>query len=74
MVGSIHLVVGLVWGLAFSPADYQQGNGFRIIYVSMAVAGLIGLVWQIKQAHLSILALAPIGAKLTFLSLVTGAI
>ncbi|MCI5763620.1 heme ABC transporter permease [Actinobacillus porcinus] len=81
------LVVGIVWGLAFAPADYQQGNSFRIMYVhvptaiwsmgvygSMAVAALTGLVWQIKNAHLSVMAMAPIGAVFTFLALVTGAI
>lgn len=78
---------GVIWGLAFAPADYQQGNSFRImyvhvpaaiwsmgIYVSMAIAGIIGLVWQIKQAHLSIMASAPIGMVFTFLALVTGAV
>lgn len=81
------LGVGVVWGLAYAPADYQQGNSFRImyihvptaiwsmsIYVSMAIAGIIGLVWQIRQAHLSILAMAPIGMVFTFLALVTGAV
>ncbi|HBO37253.1 MAG TPA: heme ABC transporter permease [Pasteurellaceae bacterium] len=78
---------GIVWGLAFAPADYQQGNSFRIMYVhvptaiwsmgiyaSMAVMALIGLVWQIKHAHLSVMAMAPIGTVFTFLSLATGAI
>lgn len=81
------LGTGIVWGLAFAPADYQQGNSFRIIYIhvpasiwamglygSMAVAAIIGLVWQIKQAHLSVVAMAPIGMVFTFLSLSTGAI
>ena len=81
------LGTGIVWGLAFAPADYQQGNSFRIIYIhvpasiwsmglygSMAVAAIIGLVWQIKQAHLSVMAMAPIGMVFTFLSLSTGAI
>lgn len=26
------LGVGVVWGLAYAPADYQQGNSFRIMY------------------------------------------
>ena len=26
------LTVGIVWGIAFAPADYQQGNSFRIMY------------------------------------------
>ncbi|EIJ71074.1 heme ABC transporter permease [Pasteurella bettyae] len=81
------LAIAFVWGLAFAPADYQQGNSFRIMYVhvpsaiwsmcvygSMAVAAIIGLVWQVKNAHLSVIAMAPIGALFTFLALVTGAI
>ncbi|OOS01633.1 heme ABC transporter permease [Canicola haemoglobinophilus] len=87
IVSVLLLATGVVWGLAFAPADYQQGNSFRIIYihvpaaifsmglyVSMAIAGIIGLVWQIRQAYLSILAMAPIGVVFTFLALVTGAI
>ena len=88
LAASLLLVsVGVVWGLAFAPADYQQGNSFRIMYVhvpaaiwsmgvyaSMAVAALIGLVWQIRAAHWAMIASAPIGATLTFLALVTGAI
>ena len=83
----ILLGVGIVWGLLFAPADYQQGNSFRIMYVhvptaiwsmgvygSMAIAAVVALVWQIKQAHLAMIAMAPIGALFTFLSLVTGAI
>ncbi|MDG6897736.1 heme ABC transporter permease [Actinobacillus delphinicola] len=81
------LVVGLFWGLAIAPADYEQGNAFRImyihvpsaiwsmgIYVSMAIAGLIALVWQIKNAYISMIAMAPIGAVFTFIALITGAI
>jgi len=81
------LVVGTVWGLAFAPADYQQGNSFRIIYIHvptaviaqscyvlMAVAGAIGLIWKMKLANIAAKAMAPIGASLTFLALVTGAI
>ena len=32
------ILVGSVWGLAFAPADYQQGNSFRIIYVHVPAA------------------------------------
>lgn len=87
VIALLLLAVACVWGLAFAPADYQQGNSFRIMYVhvpsaiwsmgvygSMAIAALIGLVWQIKQAHLSVIAMAPIGAALNFLALVTGAV
>lgn len=74
-------------GLSLRAADYQQGNSFRIMYVhvpaaiwsmgmygSMAIAAIIALVWQIKAAHLSMVAMAPIGAMFTFIALVTGAI
>ncbi|MBE2897189.1 heme ABC transporter permease [Pasteurellaceae bacterium HPA106] len=81
------LVISLVWGLAFAPADYQQGNGFRMIYVhvpsaiwsmgiyaAMAGAAAVGLIWQIRQAYLAMIAMAPIGAVITFIALITGAI
>src|SRR5699024_2197013 len=66
------LMVAMIWGLAFAPADYQQGNSFRIMYIhvpaaiwsmgiyaSMAIAALVALVWQIKQANLAMVAMAP---------------
>ena len=34
------LTVGMVWGLAFAPPDYQQGNSFRIIYIHVPAAFL----------------------------------
>ena len=81
------LMVGSAWGLAFAPADYQQGNSFRIIYIHvptailaqscymlMAIAGGIGLVWKIKIAHMVAKSCAPIGASMAVLALVTGAI
>lgn len=34
------LLVGTVWGLAFAPPDYQQGNSFRIIYIHVPTAML----------------------------------
>ncbi|TVP61034.1 MAG: heme ABC transporter permease [Halomonadaceae bacterium] len=81
------LAVGLVWGLLFAPPDYQQGNSYRIIfihvpvaylaqsiYVAMAVAGAVGLVWRMKMADTFIAAIAPVGAALTFLALFTGAV
>lgn len=87
LLSCLLLVVGLVWGLAYAPADYQQGNSFRIMYIhvpaaiwsmgiygSMALAAIIALVWQIKQAHWSMIAMAPIGALFTLLALFTGAV
>jgi heme exporter protein C len=81
------LLVGLVWGLFFAPADYQQGDAFRIIYIhvpaaflSMALYAWMGflavllLVWRIKMAGLMLTAFAQLGASMAFLALVTGSI
>ena len=80
------LGVGIVWGLLFAPPDYQQGDSYRIIfihvpsamlsmgtYTGMAIAALVALVWQIRTAEWSIAAMAPVGAVLTLISLLTGA-
>lgn len=86
-VALILLIGGSVWALAFAPADYQQGNSFRIIYLHvpsailaqsaymlMAVAGAIGLIWKMKVADMVLKSAAPIGASMAVLALVTGAI
>ena len=80
------LTIGITWALLFAPADYQQGDTFRIfyvhvpaamlsmgIYLGMAIAALSGLVWQLKLADASAAAMAPIGATFTFIALITGA-
>ncbi|MCK5858071.1 heme ABC transporter permease [Abyssibacter sp.] len=79
------IVVGTYGGLVLAPADYQQGDAFRIIYVhvpsawlsllvytTMAVAGGVALIWRMKLAELFVVAAAPIGAAFTALALVTG--
>lgn len=81
------IAAGLVWGLAIAPPDYQQGNSFRIIYIhvpasflaqsiyiSLAIAGVVGLVWKMKIADVALQQAAPIGAWMAFISLLTGAI
>jgi heme exporter protein C len=87
LVSLVLFVTGLVWGLAFAPADYQQGDSFRIIYVhvpaaafsmgvyvAMAVTGGIGLIWHIKVAAMIARSCAPIGAAFTLLALTTGSL
>jgi heme exporter protein C len=44
------------------------------VYMSMAIAAFIGLVWQVKLSSLAALAMAPIGAVFTFIALLTGAV
>lgn len=81
------LVIGTIWGLAFAPKDYQQGDSFRIIYLHvptailaqscymmMAASALVSLVWKMKLADVFITSAAPIGALFTFLALFTGAV
>lgn len=78
---------GLIGGLILAPADYMQGDGFRIIYVHapcaflslfifacMAAAAIAGLVFRLKLAFLVIKHSAPIGACFTLLALITGSL
>jgi heme exporter protein C len=44
------------------------------VYVVMAGAGIIGLVWHIKLAEIVAVSSAVIGASFTFLALVTGSL
>lgn len=80
-------LLGLYWGLIVAPVDYQQGESYRImfihvpaawmsmfVYLVLAIAGGIGLIWQIKLAYVVAKVSAPIGAAFTFLALVTGAV
>ena len=79
------LLWGTIWGLAYAPADYQQGNSFRIMYVhvpaamlaqslyiGMGVAGFIGLVWRMKLTDVAISACLPLGMVITALALFSG--
>lgn len=84
---AVFLLYGLYGGLVLAPADYQQGESYRIIYIHvpaawlslfiyivMAISGAIGLIWRIKLADVIAISSAPIGAMFTFLALVTGSI
>ena len=78
---------GFYGGLFIAPADYQQGESFRIMYVHvpcawmglfaygfMAVNGFIALVWRIKLSEILAMSAAPVGAAFTFITLVTGSL
>nr|WP_086941084.1 heme ABC transporter permease [Thaumasiovibrio occultus] len=84
---ALFLLVGSVWGLAFTPVDYQQGDSFRLIYfhvpaaflsmgayTSMAIAAFIGLVWQVRLSDYAVAAIAPVGAVFTAIALFTGSV
>jgi heme exporter protein C len=81
------LSYGVVGGLYLAPSDYQQGDGFRIIYVHvpsaflsmmvyivMAVSAAVNLIWRIKLADIVVQVSASLGATFTFLALVTGSL
>lgn len=81
------LLVGSVWGLYFAPHDYQQGDAFRIIYIhvpaaflSMMLYAVMGglslsiLVWRVKLAGIVLRAIAPIGASMALIALITGSL
>lgn len=78
---------GLYLGLIASPADYQQGDTVRIMYVhvpsawlgmacytTMALASAVGLIWKHPLADLTAKAASPVGAAFTFVCLVSGSL
>jgi heme exporter protein C len=81
------ILTALYGGLVLAPPDYQQGDGFRIIYVhapaawmslmvytTMAAGAAVALIWRMKVAHAVAASCAPIGASFTFAALVTGSL
>ena len=81
------LAVGLIWGFFFTPDDFRQGSTVKIIYLHvpsalMAINAWLmmlvcSLIWLIRRHHVSALAAkaaAPIGAVMTVIALLTGAI
>ncbi|MGC1890229.1 MAG: heme ABC transporter permease [Stellaceae bacterium] len=81
------LAVGLFWSLVVAPPDYQQGDTVRIMYVHVpaawmalsiylfvAVASAVALVWRHPLAEVAARAAAPIGAAFTFVCLATGSL
>ena len=86
-IAVILMLVGAYGGLVLAPPDYQQKDAFRIIYVHvpsaimslqvyvlMAIAAAVGLIWRMKLAHAFAAACAPVGAWFTVLALATGSI
>lgn len=82
----VSLVAGLAMGFN-APADYQQGETMKIMFVHvpaawvstmayciMAAAALGTLVWRHPLAEAAQKAAAPLGAAFTFICLVTGSL
>lgn len=81
------LGVGLYLALLNSPPDYQQGETVRIMYIhvpsawmalfvylTMAIASAVALIWRHPLADIAAKAAAPIGAGFTIICLVTGSL
>ena len=79
--------VGLYMGFFIAPTDFQQGEGYRIIfvhvpaswmsmviYLAMAFWAFLGFTLNTRLSGMMTQALAPTGAMFTFLSLWTGAL
>jgi len=84
---ALALAAGLYLALFHSPADYQQGETVRIMYIhvpsawmalfvyaNMAVASAVALIWRHPLADLIGKAAAPIGAGFTLICLLTGSL
>ncbi len=85
--GLVLTIVGLVWGLFFSPPDWQQGDAVRIMYIHVPAAWLasagyfalagcsaVSLVWRHPLADLAAVEIGPVGAGFTALCLITGSL
>ncbi|OJZ16732.1 MAG: heme ABC transporter permease [Thiobacillus sp. 65-29] len=83
----VFAAVGLYLSFFVAPTDFQQGEGYRIIfihvpaawmsmfiYIVMAFWSAIGLAWNTRLSFVMARALAPTGAMFTFLALWTGAL
>jgi heme exporter protein C len=80
-------IYGSIGGLYLAPADYHQGEAFRIIYVHvpsaflslfiyfiMAFFSAVGLIFRIKLAELIVSGSVCLGSCFTFLALLTGSV
>lgn len=81
------LIASLIWGLFFTPLDYQQKEAFKIIYVhvpaaflsmllfaSLGFLSILVLVWRIKLAGIMLSAIPMVGATMAGLALLTGSL
>ena len=84
---AICFLFGLYFSIFDSPADYQQGETVRIMYVHvpaawmslftyslLAAASASFLIWKHSLADIAARSLAPIGAAFTAITLITGAL
>ena len=81
------ILAGLYLAFFVAPADYQQGQSVRIMFIHvpaawmalfcytfLAAASAAGLIWKHPLADIAAKSTAPIGALFTFAALVTGSL
>jgi heme exporter protein C len=84
-IGIILIIFGSIGGLFIAPKDYQMGDAFRIIYfhvpsaylsmsayATMGIAAAIGIIWRSTVAFSVAKSIAPFGALITAVALLTG--
>lgn len=87
VLAAVLALCGLAVGLIIAPADHQQGDAYRILfvhvpaawmslllYLGLATAAGAGLILESPVAALLARAIAPTGALMTFLALWTGSL
>jgi len=78
---------GLLWGLFWAPADHEQLDAVRIMYVHvpaawtaltgyllLAVCSVVSLVWRHPLADVAAVEIGPVGAAFTVLCLGSGSL
>ena len=83
-ITAVLFIIGLYYALVVAPADYQQGETVRIMFIHVpaawgasmvygfiALSSAVAIIFRHPLADLSAKAAAPIGAVFTFLALVT---
>ena len=86
-LAAVLTLAGMYLGFFVAPTDFQQGEGYRIIfvhvpaswmsmliYLGMAFWAFLGFTFNTRISGMMTQALAPTGAMFTFLSLWTGAL
>lgn len=87
ILSALCIVTGLVWGFFFTPEAANFGSTVKVLFVHVPSATMAiniwvmmlvtSLIWLIRRHHVSALAAkaaAPIGAVMTIIALVTGAV
>jgi len=87
VLAAVSVGVGLIWGFFFTPDDFRQGSTVKIIFLHVPSAFLAinawvmmlvaSVIWLVRRHHVSALAAkaaGPIGATMTLIALMTGAI